>query len=89
MLTCGGNFEAVCLLLGEVWEQAASMVLGDLVVGIPAKDIVVFTGAEQREQLARMRTSVSSMLEKSTQPLTRHFLTRRGSEWVKYEGFAG
>src|SRR5262245_45851977 len=89
MLACGGNFEATTLLLDEIWQQVSRMVQGDLVVAVPARDIVIFTGTENREGLAFMRVKVSQVLETGDHTLTRHFLVRCGTRWGIYEGFAG
>lgn len=88
MLTCGGNFEATTLLLDEVWQQVSAMVQGDLVVAVPARDVVILTGTENREGLAFMRSKVSQILETGDHALTRYFLVRGGSRWSVYEGFA-
>jgi uncharacterized protein YtpQ (UPF0354 family) len=88
MLTCGGNFEATTLLLDEVWHQVSTKVLGGLVVAVPARDIVIFTGADNRDGLAFMRSKVSHVLETCDHTLTRFFLVRYGDKWTVYEGFA-
>ena len=87
MLTCGGNFEATTLLLDEVWEQVAATVNGDLVLAVPARDVVIFTGTQNRDGLAFMRSKVSQILETGDHTLTRHFLVRCGTRWSLYEGF--
>lgn len=88
MLTCGGNFEAATLLLDEVWQQVSVMVSGDLVAAVPARDLVIFTGADNREGLAFMRSKVSHILETGDHTLTRYFLVRSETGWRVYEGFA-
>ena len=88
MLTCGGNFEATTLLLDEVWQQVSAMVSNELVVAVPARDIVIFTGADNYDGLAFMRAKVSHFLETGDHTLTRHFLVRNETGWKLYEGFA-
>lgn len=88
MLTCGGNFEATTLLLDEIWQQAAKMVVGKLVVAIPARDVVTFTGTDNREGLAFLRSKVSMILETGDHTLTRNFIVRNGTAWRVYQGFA-
>lgn len=87
LVTCGGNFEATTLLLEEVWERASTMVQGDLVVAVPASDIVILTGTENREGLAFMRSKASDILETGRHVLTQSFLVRHGTRWSPYEGF--
>ncbi len=88
MLTCGGNFESATLLLDEIWEQTQQMVENDLIVAVPARDIVLFTGSENIDGLAFIRSKVSIILETGDHILTRHFLRRNGNQWQKYTGHA-
>ena len=88
-LSCGRNNEAAMIVLDPVWTQAVSMVQGDLVVAVPSRDIVMFTGAENRDGLRIMRSRVSQLLEQGDHTLTRHFLIRAERNWRRYEGFAG
>src|ERR1051326_4904591 len=53
------------------------LVRGPLVAGVPARDMVAFTRAENRQGLAFMRSRVSEVLEEGGHTLTRHFLVRQ------------
>lgn len=88
LLRSGGDFEATMLLFDHVWQQAETMIHGELVVSVPARDSVAFTGAFNKQGLAFMRSQVSRILETGNHTLTRHFLARRNDKWVKYEGYA-
>lgn len=88
MLTCGGNFEATTLLLDEVWQQLSAIVPGDLVVAVPARDLVIITGSDNHGGLAFVRSKVSNILETADHTLTRHFLVKNENGWRLYEGFA-
>jgi hypothetical protein len=59
-----------------------------LIVAVPSRDVVIFTGGQNRDGLAFMRAKVSRILEVGDHPLTRHFLVRPGNQWDVYEGFA-
>jgi uncharacterized protein YtpQ (UPF0354 family) len=94
VLAGAGDFTASVLLLDDVWRQATErvrdglLVRGPLVASVPARDMVAFTCAENRQGLAFMRSRVSQVLEEGDHTLTRHFLVRRDGSWSKYEGFA-
>ena len=95
ILAGAGDFTAATLLLDDVWRQAMDrlheglLVPGPLVAAVPARDMVAFTRAENRQGLTFMRSRVSQVLEESDHTLTRHFLVRRDGTWSQYEGFAG
>ncbi len=88
MLTAGGNFEATLLLLPHVWTSVAEMVSGEIVASVPARDIILFTGDANPENLAELRKLTSRALEKAEKPLSRNFLRRSDNSWILYSGFA-
>lgn len=88
MLTAGGNYEATLLLLPEVWESVAQMVAGQVVVSVPARDVVYVTGDATPENLSELRQWTSKMLEQADKPLSRAFIRRGGAGWEAYTGFA-
>jgi uncharacterized protein YtpQ (UPF0354 family) len=55
MLSAGTDYVASLLLLDGVWDQLAEMVDGDLVAVAPARDTLLFTGANSSEGLAFIR----------------------------------
>src|SRR5262249_32022125 len=80
ILAGAGDFTASVLLLDEVWRQAVErlheglLVRGPLVAAVPARDMVAFTRADNRQALAFMGSRVSEILEGGGHTLTRHFL---------------
>jgi uncharacterized protein YtpQ (UPF0354 family) len=89
MLTAGGNYEATLLLLPEVWESVSSMVSGRIVAAVPARDVLYITGDADIEDLACLRRWTSQAIEKVDKPLSRIFIRWTGTEWEKFEGYAG
>ncbi len=88
MLIAGGNFEATMLLLPEIWDFAESLVPGQVVAAVPARDLLIFTGDAENQDLAVLRSHVSKALEQVDKPLTRHFFRRVNRAWTEYRGFA-
>lgn len=89
MLTAGGNYEATLLLLPEIWTSVASMVSGNLVAAVPARDILYVTGDANADDLADLRRWTSRALENVDKPLSRIFIRWSGANWELYEGYAG
>jgi uncharacterized protein YtpQ (UPF0354 family) len=88
MLTAGGNFEATLLLLPEIWESVAEMVKGDVIASVPSRDVLIFTGAANDEDIAILRSATSKVLEQADKALSRAFFRRVSNSWTIYEGFA-
>ncbi|MBF9134519.1 DUF1444 family protein, partial [Plantactinospora sp. S1510] len=57
MLSFGG-LESSVLLAAEVWEDLQRSVPGELVVGVPARDVVIVTGTDSRPGMEKVRRAV-------------------------------
>lgn len=88
MLTAGGTFESSLLLLDFVWKDPGLKVEGDLVFAIPARDLLMVTGTDDPEGIARMRKVVAEVFsENGSYRLTQKlFLYRAGKIEVFVEG---
>ena len=87
MITAGGNYEAVLPLLPEICDSIASLVSGNLIASIPARDILYITGDKEREDLADLRRWTSRTIENAEKPLSRAFFRWNGDLWEEYSGY--
>lgn len=62
MLTAGGNYESSLILL-NIWNHENFLVEGNLVVGIPSRDVLLITGSKDSENLHRLYDSVHDINE--------------------------
>ncbi|HZN20776.1 MAG TPA: hypothetical protein VFB84_21720 [Micromonosporaceae bacterium] len=81
MLSFDG-LESSVLLADEFWDGLEGSVPGDLVVGVPARDVVIVTGSESRPGLEKARRAVDRVFFAGDEHLlTRHLLVRRRGLW--------
>jgi uncharacterized protein YtpQ (UPF0354 family) len=82
-LMLGFDGLASTLLLAEsVWAGLADSVPGDIVVGVPARDVVITTGSESRPGLEKVRRAVNRVYFAGDRHLlTRDLLVRRDGVW--------
>jgi hypothetical protein len=93
MVSCHG-IEASLLLAAEFWDsmpdRAARLGVelpGDIVVGVPARDVLVVTGSESASGIAKARRCVTRVFQAGEQGiggqrlLTRDLLVRRDGSW--------
>jgi uncharacterized protein YtpQ (UPF0354 family) len=78
---------ASTLVLAEsFWSDLASAVPGDLVVGVPARDVVIVTGSQSEPGLEKARRAVDRVFFAGDRHLlTRQLLVRRRGVWVAFE----
>ncbi|NJC81352.1 DUF1444 family protein [Planosporangium mesophilum] len=80
------GIESSLLLVDRLWGRLAADVAGDLVVGVPARDVVIVTGSESQPGLDAAKRTVERVFFAGDQYLlTRELLVRRDSGWETYE----
>lgn len=83
------GFESSVLLADEFWDSLEGSVPGELVVGVPARDVVIVTGTESRPGLEKARRAVDRVFFAGDQHLiTRHLLVRRRRAWEPFRPVA-
>ncbi|GAA3457764.1 hypothetical protein GCM10018962_95980 [Dactylosporangium matsuzakiense] len=82
------NFEGIAstLLLAEgLWASLERSVPGELVVGVPARDVVIVTGSQSPPGLAKVRRAVDRVFFAGDRHLlSRKLLVRRRGIWEPY-----
>jgi len=86
-ILAGGDHEAGALCLEFLWEFCANHVGENLIVAVPAKDIVMFVGTSQAEALEEMKRMSAEILAGGNRVLTGHlfFYDREKKEFSVYE----
>lgn len=85
MLSFDG-LESSVLLAHPFWDDLAASIPGDVVVGVPARDVVIFTGTESPPGLQKVRRAVDRMFfAGGAQLLSRELLVRRQRCWEVFE----
>jgi uncharacterized protein YtpQ (UPF0354 family) len=85
MLTAGGDYVASILLLDGVWDQLAATVGGDIVVTVPARDVLFFTGSASQEGLATIRKKADEIVSSGDHVVSRTLLRRVEGQWVNFD----
>lgn len=84
MLSFDG-LESSVLLVDGFWDDLRRSVPGELVVGAPARDVVIFTGSESRPGMERARRAVDRVFFAGDQHLlSRDLLVWRGG-WMPFD----
>jgi uncharacterized protein YtpQ (UPF0354 family) len=87
MLSFDG-LESSLLLADMFWEQMRMP--GDLVVGVPARDVVIVTGSQSPPGLEKVRRAVDRVYFAGDEHLlTRQLLVRRDGDWQPFEDETG
>ena len=83
MMLAGGDYEASLLLFDNIWTSGQIKVSGDIVVAIPARDVLLVTGSQNRAGLKRMRDAIAKMTG-GPYRLTDTLFVYRNGQFVKF-----
>jgi len=85
MLSCNG-LESSLLLAERFWPRLAATVPGELVIGVPARDVVICTGSASRPGVAKVRRAVDRVfLAGGANLLTPDLLVYRQGRWHAFD----
>ncbi|GAA3239354.1 DUF1444 domain-containing protein [Actinocorallia longicatena] len=83
-VTVGGDLEAGLLLDEPFLDKLAQEVDGELVVGVPARDVFTATGSDDEQGLAKLRWVADRVWARGDHLLIRELLVRRDGAWLPH-----
>ncbi len=84
LVSAGGDYDASLLLLDEIWTSGQIKVEGDVVVAIPARNVLLVTGSQDRTGLRNLRTLVAKVAANGSHGLTRTLFVYRNGGFKKF-----
>lgn len=81
MLTAGGNYEASLLLHAGLWRDLSDQVHGELLVSVPCRDLVYYTGSDEPGGLALLQRITDRMHRSGSYPISPSVLRFTGGSW--------
>jgi uncharacterized protein YtpQ (UPF0354 family) len=83
MMTSHADYGASLLLVDSIWAGDQIKVDGDIVVAVPAKDVILITGSRNRKGLKAMRTAAPK-LARGSYGITETLFVYRKGRFVKF-----
>jgi uncharacterized protein YtpQ (UPF0354 family) len=86
MITAGGDYEASLILVDDLWtgESIAPKVKGEVVIAVPARDLVLVTGSQDPAGLQKLRDLARKVMKEGTYTLTDQLFVWRGGKFVPF-----
>lgn len=79
------GIESSLLLCDDFWDSLDGSVPGSVVIGMPARDVVIITGSRSPSGLAKARRAVDRVFFAGGRHLlSRHLLVRHGDAWDRF-----
>lgn len=83
-ISAGGDYEASLLLVDEIWSGPQLKFDGEIVVAIPAKDILLVTGSKNRKGLKVVRQLAANFVQKESYALVDTLFVYRNGRFTKF-----
>jgi uncharacterized protein YtpQ (UPF0354 family) len=84
LVSAGGDYEASLLLLDEIWSGGQIKVNGEIVVAIPARDVLLVTGSRDRTGVRRVRELAAKLAAEGPYGLTDALFVYRNGRFTKF-----
>jgi uncharacterized protein YtpQ (UPF0354 family) len=84
LLSAGGDYEASLLLFDDIWSDGQIKVDGDIVVAVPARDVLLITGSKNRKGLKVVRAMAADMAAKQPHRLTDTLFVYRDGRFKRF-----
>ncbi|WP_416864385.1 MAG: DUF1444 family protein [Imperialibacter sp.] len=82
MVTAGGYYESSLLLLDGIWNKDNFPVDGNIVIAIPARDILLVTSSDDKEAMDKLEKMALSIVETADHYLLPTLFERLGDSWI-------
>lgn len=84
MLTAGGDYVASLLLIDDLWSSGQLKVDGEIVVAVPTRDVVLFTGSKNDEGVAKLRAMAHKAVSEGSYALTDRLFVYRDGRFQRF-----
>lgn len=83
-VTAGGDYEASLLLLDTIWNRENFDVKGDFVVAVPTRDVLLVTGSNDGEGIARLKALAKKSYDDGSYRLTPKLFICRNGKFIPF-----
>lgn len=84
MMTAGQDYVSSLLLLDEIWNAEKLAVDGEIVIAIPTRDVLLFTGSKNKEGLKKLRELAQKAHADGPYSLTERLFVYRGGKFQRF-----
>lgn len=84
LVSAGGDYDASLLLLEPIWEDGQLKVLGDIVVAIPTRDLLLVTGSKDARGIEKVKEIVETATAEGAYRLTKKLFVYRGGKFEEF-----
>ncbi len=76
-----GNLEAGLVLVDEIWDQVEEHFKEEIVICVPARDVILATGKSKTNMIADFSEKAKQILIQGDHPLSKNWFIRENKQW--------
>lgn len=84
MMTAGSDYVPSLLLLDEVWNAEELGVEGEIVIAVPTRDVLLFTGSNNKDGVKKLRELARQTAADGPYSLTDRLFVYRGGKFERF-----
>ncbi|HEY5759048.1 MAG TPA: DUF1444 family protein [Steroidobacter sp.] len=84
MMTAGQDYVSSLLLLDEIWNDGNLAVDGEIVIAIPTRDVLLFTGSKNKDGVKKLRELAQQAHADGPYSLTDRLFVYRGGKFQRF-----
>ena len=84
MLVAGGDYVPSLLLVDELWRSGQVKADGDIVVAVPARDMLLYTGSRNAKGIEELQKQARKVVEESSYSLTSQLFVYRDGRFQRF-----
>jgi len=84
MLSAGGDYDASLLLIDEIWSGTMLKMEGEIVVAVPARNVLLFVPANDKARIQELEALVSRVFAENSYTLTDQLFIFRKGKFQRY-----
>lgn len=85
MLVADGSYEASFILFDDIWTRDYFPVKGDIVIFVPSRDLVLITGSEDLQGLARIHQIINDPQNTFPHMVSEQGFIRKNNRWERLD----
>lgn len=85
MVTAGGDYEASLIVVESIWNEDNFQVDGNIIIGIPSRDVVLVTGSNNKSGIETLRKKTNEIFSTGNYVISKSLFIFKDDKFVRWE----
>lgn len=85
MITAGGDYEASLILVKSIWNKDNFQVDGNIIIGIPSRDVILITGSNNESGIRTLKNKVKDIYNTGNYVISNSLFILKDGEFTEWK----